>query len=173
MNTQRIAHTLGCAIVGIGFAAAATACSSTGAPAEGSAAASSTPSATAPATPAGAAAPIKATEAADLGVIVVTADGKTVYALESDTPTTSACTGKCAQNWPIVAAPDPLPASIAGVTGTVGELVLPDGRHQLTLNGHPLYTFAGDQAAGQYNGRGKQFADGRWGIVAATGQPAY
>lgn len=173
MNKQRIAQTLGCAIVGIGFAASATACSSADKPAEGSTAVSSTPSAAAPATPAEAAAPIKVSEAADLGSIIVTADGKTVYALEADTPTTSACTGKCAQNWPIVAAPDPLPASIAGLNGTIGELVLPDGRHQLTLNEHPLYTFSGDQAAGQYNGRGKQFADGRWGIVAATGQPAY
>ncbi len=181
MKTQRIALTVGSAIIGIGLTATATACSSdaastdyaSSAPSTTSSSAAAPVSSAAPVSPAAAAAPIKVIDAADLGTILVDVDGRAVYALESDTATTSACTGKCAQNWPIVIAPQPLPASITGFTGTLGALTLADGRRQLTVNDHPLYTFSGDQTAGQYNGRGKQFADGRWGVVEATGNPAY
>ena len=33
---------------------------------------------------------------------------------------------------------------VAGVIGTFGETMRPDGRTQVTYNGHPLYTYHGD-----------------------------
>jgi len=52
------------------------------------------------------------------------------------------------QYWPIV----PAPASIsppAGVTATLGVLNRSDGSKQLTVNGMPVYTYAGDTTAGR------------------------
>ena len=44
-----------------------------------------------------------------------------------------------------------------------------DGSTQVTYNGHPLYTYSGDSAAGQANGQG---IGGVWFAVTATGTPA-
>jgi len=129
----------------------------------------------APTTPPAAAAPAAgqaiAAQSTSLGVILVDGSGRTVYEFANDANGTSACNDACAANWPPVAAPSPLPASMSGVTGALGVITRQDGTSQLTIAGHPLYTFAGDTAPGQTNGQGKVLDGGLWTVATAAGAP--
>jgi DNA-binding NarL/FixJ family response regulator len=44
-----------------------------------------------------------------------------------------------------------------------------DGKPQVTYNGHPLYTFAMDQSAGDVNGEGLNAFGGLWYVVSPAG----
>ena len=55
----------------------------------------------------------------------------------------------------------PAPAS-PGVPGRVGTIQRTDGSHQLTYNGHPLYTYVGDSAPGQARGNNLNLNGGVW-----------
>jgi predicted lipoprotein with Yx(FWY)xxD motif len=103
-----------------------------------------------------------------LGSILTTAGGKTIYMSAADKDGKSNCTGTCLQYWPIV----PAPASIAlpvGVSATLGVLDRGDGSKQLTINGMPAYTFAGDNAAGATTGQGKNTSGGLWWALSPGG----
>ncbi|WP_448005283.1 COG4315 family predicted lipoprotein [Agromyces bauzanensis] len=101
-----------------------------------------------------------------LGEIVVDGEGMTVYMFDSDTQggDASTCEGQCATNWPAVTTDSDQPA-VEGVTGEVGTITGVDGSTQVTLNGWPLYSFAGDAAAGDTNGQGVN--DGWWVLTPA------
>lgn len=102
-----------------------------------------------------------------LGQIVVDGQGLTVYYYDADTANSgvSACTGGCLQNWPIVTSATDTPV-VDGVTGTVGTIPTPEGGFQITINGMPVYLYAGDSAPGDVNGQG---AGGVWWVVAPNG----
>jgi len=106
-----------------------------------------------------------------LGTILVDGQGRTVYDFANDKTSASTCTGPCAANWPPVPAPASLPASLPGVTGKLGTTIRAGGARQLTVAGHPVYTFAGDSAAGQTNGQGKVLDGGLWTVVSPAGAP--
>jgi predicted lipoprotein with Yx(FWY)xxD motif len=106
-----------------------------------------------------------------LGTIVVNNQGRSVYVFAKDKSSTSTCTGACAANWPFVPAPASLPASLPGVTGKLGTTTRTGGARQLTIAGHPVYTFAGDSAAGQTNGQGVVLDGGLWTVVSPAGAP--
>jgi predicted lipoprotein with Yx(FWY)xxD motif len=104
------------------------------------------------------------------GVSVVTnAQGFTLYSFAPDTATASKCTGACAQIWPPVTGPA---AAGQGVTGTLGTITRADGAKQVTYNGHPLYTYTADTAAGQANGNGLNVDGGVWHEVTTSGHAA-
>lgn len=163
---QRIAAGwLGVAVLAL----AATGCT-TGAAGSGAYGASATaPAASAAAAPATGQA--LSAQSSSLGVILVDGSGRTVYEFANDTNGTSTCTGGCAANWPPVVAPSSLPTSLPGVTGQLGMITRQDGTSQLTVAGHPLYTFVGDTAAGQTNGQGKVLNGGLWTVASAAGAP--
>jgi predicted lipoprotein with Yx(FWY)xxD motif len=75
----------------------------------------------------------------------VFADAKfPVYTLSSDSGHTSACQGLCAQVWPPVLTSG-RPEAIPGVDQhALGTIVRPDGAHQVTYDGKPLYLFNQD-----------------------------
>jgi predicted lipoprotein with Yx(FWY)xxD motif len=100
-----------------------------------------------------------------LGSIVVDSSGMTLYRFDKDTPGSgsSACNAACATTWP-PAAVSGQPKADPGVAGAIGEITRADGSRQVTLDGHPLYRFSGDQAAGDTNGDG---FGGIWHIVPA------
>ncbi|WP_336645995.1 COG4315 family predicted lipoprotein [Microbacterium sp. USHLN186] len=103
-----------------------------------------------------------------VGEVVVDADGMTVYMFDKDTQgtDTSACTGVCLQNWPpLIAAGDEPHGD--GVTGDLGTIETADGKMQVTLNGWPLYYFAGDSAAGDVNGQG---VNDVWWVLSPAGE---
>jgi predicted lipoprotein with Yx(FWY)xxD motif len=106
-----------------------------------------------------------------LGTVLVDGTGRTVYDFANDKNNASTCIDACAANWPFVPAPVALPASLPGVTGALGSTTRPDGARQLTVAGHPVYTFAGDSAPGQTNGQGQTLNGGLWTVVSPAGAP--
>jgi predicted lipoprotein with Yx(FWY)xxD motif len=83
--------------------------------------------------------------------ILITSQGLPLYIYRPDTATRSLVTGGLAQLWPPLTAPA---VAGAGLTGKVAVLKDVNGQ-QVASNGHPLYTFADDQA-GQVTGQGVQ-----------------
>ena len=106
-----------------------------------------------------------------LGTILVDGKGRTVYEFANDKNGQSTCAGGCAANWPLVPAPASLPMSLPGVTGQLGTTTHSDGARQLTVAGHPVYTFAGDSAPGQTNGQGITLDGGLWTVASPAGAP--
>lgn len=107
--------------------------------------------------------------------ILVNSAGMTLYQLSTDTATTSACSGACASAWPpLTVASGMTPEGGAGTGGTWGILTRTDGSRQVTYKGHPLYTFAGDKAAGSTSGQNLKDGGGLWTVVTvgATSTPA-
>lgn len=103
-----------------------------------------------------------------LGEIVVDGEGMTVYMFDNDTQggDASTCEGECAANWPALTTESDAP-EVEGVTGEVGTITGIDGGMQVTLNGWPLYSFAGDAAAGDVNGQGVNEV---WWVLSPDGE---
>ena len=102
-----------------------------------------------------------------LGAYLTGANGMTLYILTKDTADTSTCTGTCATNWPpLVAASGAMIQGPSGAMGTFATVARADGTMQVTYNHMPLYYFAGDSAAGDTNGQGK---NGVWFVAPLSG----
>jgi predicted lipoprotein with Yx(FWY)xxD motif len=110
-------------------------------------------------------------QSTSLGTILVDGRGRTVYVFANDKTNVSTCDGACAADWPPVQAPSPPPSPPQGVTGALGTTTRSDGTRQLTVAGHPLYTFSGDSAAGQTKGQGITLNGGLWTVVSPAGAP--
>jgi predicted lipoprotein with Yx(FWY)xxD motif len=110
---------------------------------------------------------VLATADSDLGEIVVDGDGMTVYVFDRDTAGSgeSACSDQCLDAWPPVVADSEDPA-VDGVSGEIGTIERDDGTLQVTLDGLPLYLYAGDTEAGDVTG---QAVNQVWWVVAADG----
>ncbi|WP_395292912.1 hypothetical protein ACF9IK_04370 [Kitasatospora hibisci] len=111
-----------------------------------------------------------AADSPTLGAIVTDGSGRTLYRFDKDTgkPSASTCVDACAAKWPPVPAQEKV--DVTGVeSALVGTVTRPDGSKQLTLNGWPLYRFAGDTAAGQTNGQG---VGGTWFASTPEGKKA-
>jgi predicted lipoprotein with Yx(FWY)xxD motif len=97
--------------------------------------------------------------------VLTNAKGFTLYSFAPDTPAASKCYGSCAVYWPPVtgtaAAGQSLPGKVTTITRT-------DGSHQLTYNGHPLYTYIADTAPGQARGNNINLNGGVWHEVPAS-----
>lgn len=93
--------------------------------------------------------------------ILTDGGGKTLYYFDPDTSTSVACTGGCAQTWPPLLAGSNQTQTPSGLSGTFSTVSRSEGK-QITYNGHPLYTYSGDSAAGQTNGDGIQ---GKWHVA--------
>jgi len=100
---------------------------------------------------------IKAAKRGSFGVILVTANGYTLYYDKSDTATKIACTGGCAQIWPPVVLPKgdhPAKAGNGVTQRSLGVEHRPGGALQVTYAGHPLYRYVQDASPGQVKGQG-------------------
>jgi predicted lipoprotein with Yx(FWY)xxD motif len=97
-----------------------------------------------------------------VGRVVVDAQGRTLYRFTAEAEGRPVCTGACVKTWP--------PATVSkgsGLPDHVATVDRPDGGGlQLTYDGHPLYRYAGDHAAGDANGDG---VGGQWYAVKAGG----
>jgi predicted lipoprotein with Yx(FWY)xxD motif len=108
-------------------------------------------------------------ESTSLGAIVANARGRTVYLFKRDSGTTSACTGACATFWPPVRAVGGVTAGKGLTASKFGTSHRPDGRTQVTYNGHPLYTYTGDHNHGDTNGQGLTAFGGGWFALSPAG----
>jgi predicted lipoprotein with Yx(FWY)xxD motif len=98
--------------------------------------------------------------------ILVDSSGKTLYTFSADSAGMSACTGPCATNWPpLTVASGITPKGGTGTSGTFATITRSDGTLQVTVTGKPLYTFAGDSAAGDTNGQNLTVDGGTWTVV--------
>lgn len=112
---------------------------------------------------------VKAQNDDGLGTILVDSQGLTLYLFEKDTGTKSSCFGGCASAWPPLRASGK-PTAGSGVNSSLlGTTPRSDGQPQVTYKGHPLYTFAGDQAPGDVNGQGLTEFGGGWFVLNSSG----
>jgi predicted lipoprotein with Yx(FWY)xxD motif len=113
-----------------------------------------------------------------LGDFLVDARYRTLYVYRRDLPGASHCTGECATNWPPYIIQQDIiqqdiiqqgsPSIEVGLTGLAGVITRPDGTRQITVNGWPLYYFAGDQKPGDANGDG---VNNNWYVIRLNGFP--
>ena len=101
------------------------------------------------------------------GITVLTnTSGLTLYWFAPDTSATSKCTGSCTAYWPPVSGN---PKAGPGVTGKLGTIKRPGGGLQATYDGHPLYTYIGDNGPGQAQGNNLNLNGGLWYEVRVSG----
>jgi len=121
--------------------------------------------------PTGSSAPTKSLELASatlpgVGSVLTGPNGRTLYYFTTDSPNATACTGECAVVWPPLLVPaGRQPVLTAGVPGTLGTVMRPDGSTQVTYDRHLLYYYQGDMAAGQDKGQG---VGGTWFVLMAS-----
>jgi predicted lipoprotein with Yx(FWY)xxD motif len=112
-------------------------------------------------------------QSTQLGTILVDGRGRTVYVFANDKTDESTCDAACAADWPPVAAPSTLPASLPGVTGELGTTTRSDGSDQLTVAGHPSTRSPGTRRPGRRTGRASRStaACGPWSCRRASRTP--
>jgi predicted lipoprotein with Yx(FWY)xxD motif len=92
------------------------------------------------------------------GKVLTDAKGMTLYTFTKDSGSSSACNGKCADNWP------PLMAKAADKGGEgYTKIKRSDGKMQWAYKGKPLYTWKKDKKPGDITGDG--FLNGAWHIA--------
>ena len=105
------------------------------------------------------------------GSVLTNAAGFTLYTFQADKGTTSVCYGACAQFWPPVIGTAHMAAG-QNISGHFGTTTRKDGKVQVTYNGHPLYTYAGDTQPGQTAGNGINQDGGIWNVITTSASGA-
>jgi predicted lipoprotein with Yx(FWY)xxD motif len=113
---------------------------------------------------------VNSASTASLGNIVVGPNGRTLYLFKKDTGPNSNCSGACAAEWPPLTASGALTSSGDVSKSTLKTVQRSDGKTQVTLDGHPLYYFAGDSAPGQANGQGLTDFGASWWALSPSGK---
>jgi predicted lipoprotein with Yx(FWY)xxD motif len=104
-----------------------------------------------------------------LGKILDDTHGRTLYLFQKDSGTNSTCTGACASAWPPLRTNGKTVVGVGATAAMVGTTRRSDGAPQLTYNGHPLYTYTGDQKPGETNGQGLTAFGGGWFALSPAG----
>ena len=115
---------------------------------------------------------VKTRKVKGLGVVLVNAKGRTLYVFAKDQRRHVTCTGTCANFWP------PLKWKGTGkpkAGGTAKSKLLgsdpdPAGGRVVTYSKWPLYTYAGDNGAGQANGQALNASGGKWYVISPAGK---
>ena len=104
-----------------------------------------------------------------LGNVLVDSHGRTLYLFEADKGTMSACGGSCAAIWPPLTTSGKPTAGRGVAASKLGTTKRSDGATEVTYNGHPLYTYAGDSAPGQTSGQGLDDYGAEWYALSGRG----
>ena len=108
-------------------------------------------------------------EKTDLGKVLASSGGRTLYLFERDKGTKSTCFGGCASAWPPLTTSG-MPKAGAGVSAAkLSTSNRGKGVSEVTYNGHPLYFYAGDTARGQTNGQNLDQFGAEWYVLSAAG----
>jgi predicted lipoprotein with Yx(FWY)xxD motif len=95
--------------------------------------------------------------------------GRAIYLFTREKGTKSRCYGECAVAWPPVYTRG-TPRARGGVDRDLLDTTRRrDGRRQVTYNGHPLYYYEGDGAAGDAAGQGMNAFGALWYVVSPAG----
>jgi len=108
---------------------------------------------------------LKARDVAGVNLLT-NAAGLTLYWFAPDISGKSVCYGSCAAYWPPVTG---TPSAGPGVTGKLGTTTRTGGGIQATYDGHPLYTYIGDNAPGQASGNNINLNGGLWHDLPIAG----
>ena len=102
----------------------------------------------------------------NLGNVLATSKGRTVYMYTPDGHDKSNCRSACAAIWPPLLTKG-APRAGAGVKQSLlGTTNRGGGKLQVTYAGHPLYSYTGDSRSGQATG---EAYDGTWYALSAAG----
>jgi predicted lipoprotein with Yx(FWY)xxD motif len=110
----------------------------------------------------------------ELGPVLVTATGQTLYMFPPDVERHVTCVATCAATWPpLTVASGQKPEAGSGVEQSLlGTDPDPSGGPAVvTYDGWPLYTYQDDLQAGQANGQGINLDGGYWYVMDPSGQP--
>jgi predicted lipoprotein with Yx(FWY)xxD motif len=118
----------------------------------------------------GGAAVVKAAKVGDLGRIIVSSEGLTLYDFHKDQGGKSSCYDACAGAWPPLLTKGEPKAEAGAVASQLGTTERTDGTVQVTYNGWPLYTYAGDKAPGEANGNDIDQFGAEWYALLPNGE---
>jgi predicted lipoprotein with Yx(FWY)xxD motif len=107
-----------------------------------------------------------------LGTLIVDGHGRTLYLFQKDKTKRSRCSGACATDWPPLLTTGKAKASGSVRKALLGTTRRGDGKTQVTYKGHPLYTYSGDQKAGDTAGQGVSAYGAKWYAVTPSGKRA-
>jgi predicted lipoprotein with Yx(FWY)xxD motif len=113
---------------------------------------------------------VKAVKSTSFGTILVSSKGRTLYRYTIDRKNVNRCSSvpACNKYWPplLVKAGAKPTAGTGAKAAQLGTIKAKNGMRQVTYAGWPLYTFAGDSAAGQTKG---QAFEKQWYVVNTSG----
>ena len=112
---------------------------------------------------------LNATPSDQIGTYVADGAGRTLYRFDNDSakPPKSTCNGDCAKTWPPLLIKSPGEIYPKGIDPKIlGYVERADGHCQVTINGWPVYYYAGDAKPGDFRGQGIK---GTWFAVTPTG----
>lgn len=101
------------------------------------------------------------------GTVLTNAAGFTLYTFQADKGSTSTCYGSCAAFWPPLLGTAHMAAG-QKIDGKFGTTTRKDGKIQVTYDGHPLYTYAGDTQPGQTGGNNLDQDGGIWNVITTA-----
>jgi predicted lipoprotein with Yx(FWY)xxD motif len=119
--------------------------------------------------PARAAAPIVAMTVPHYGVVLGNAHHDSLYLLTAERGDRIVCTGGCLALWPpLLATAAFLGRKVPGLAGRLGLVRRGPHVEQVTYDGYPLYTYAGDPGPRASAGEGIASFGGTWYLVRAA-----
>ncbi len=107
----------------------------------------------------------------NLGSILVSSSGRTLYEFTQDHAGRSSCASisGCSEVWPSLQTSG-RPTAGAGVKAALlSSINLPGGGRQVTYAGHPLYTYSGDSGPGETSYVGAKQFGGSWYAISSSG----
>jgi predicted lipoprotein with Yx(FWY)xxD motif len=141
----------------------AAACGSSGGTGATTTSSTATSAATTPTT---ASALVTAKSVGSFGKILVNSEGQVLYSFTKGGAAVP-CSASCLDVWPALTLPTGVTTPTGGPgVGTLGTTTA-NGPTQVTVNGLPLYTYAGDSAPGVANGNNLVSFGGTWKVVKA------
>lgn len=118
----------------------------------------------------GSAGVVSAATVGELGTILVTSEGMSLYDFHKDKGGESSCYGACAGTWPPLLTEGKPQVEGGAQAGMLGTTKRKDGTVQVTYAGWPLYTYVGDQQPGEANGNDIDEFGAEWYALQPNGQ---